>query len=139
MGKHVKVEYDCKELRETIKQKGITQREFANMVGVTENTIAHVLGGFRKPSVTLNKMICVVLGVPEDEFFIKPEPPKPELFAEEVAVDNTAVTAVNEATDKLLVYLERMERKQDRQEMLIRSVQNENLKLHQEILKLKAK
>jgi len=137
MGKHVKSGFDGEKLKAVIKQKGIAQKELANMVGVTECTLSHVLAGVRKPSVTLNKMICVMLEVPEDEFLVKPEPPKPEPPTE--PVQDNAVTAVHESTDKLIVQLDRMERKQDRIEMLIRSVQNENLKLHQEILKLKAK
>lgn len=139
MGKHIKAEYDCQKLRETIKQKGFTQEEFANMVGCSVGAIACTTSGKRNPSVTLNKMMCLLLEAPEDEFIIKPEPPKPEPPTEPVQDNTAAVTAVHESTDKLIAKLDRMERKQDRLEMLIRSVQNENLKLHQEILKLKAK
>lgn len=135
MRKHVKAEFDGEKLKAVIKQKGLTQKDFAEMAGVTVGTLSHVLGGIRKPSVTLNKVICLTLGVPEDEFLVEPEPPKPE--PPEQTQDSTAVAAVNESTDKLIVQLDRMERKLDRLEMLIRSVQNENLALRQALIKRK--
>lgn len=135
MGKHVKAEFDGEKLKAVIKQKGLTQKGFAEMAGVTASTLSHVLVGTRKPSVTLNKVMCLTLGVPEDEFIIKPEPPKPE---QEEQIPDKQIE-LDRIIDRLAVQLDRMERKQDRLEMLVRSVQNENLKLHQEILKLKVK
>lgn len=133
MGKHINAEFDGRKLKVALKQKGIKQEEFAKIVGVTQGTMSKIVTGERKPSVTLNKVMCLLLGVPEDTFLIKPEPPKPEPLPKQ-AQDNHALA---EATDKLIVYLERIERKQDRLEMLVRSVQNENLALRQELLKRK--
>lgn len=134
-GKHLNCEFDGNKLKLLLKQRGLTQTGFANMLGITSSTINSYLTGHKKPSVSLNKLICISLDVPENEFLIESEPPKPEPLTEPVQ-DNHAL---EEAVDKLTVYLERIERKQDRLEMLIRSVQNENLKLHQTLLKLKTK
>lgn len=132
MGKHINCDFDGAKLNAVIREKGLSQKDVAEMAGVSLSGLAHILCGDKKPSVTLNKVICMSFGVPEDTFLVKPEPPKPEPPSEP-AQDNR----IEEATDKLIVFLERIERKQDRLEMLVRSVQNENLALRQELLKRK--
>lgn len=136
-GKHLNCEFDSNKLKLLLKQRGLTQNGFANMLGITSSTVNNYLTGRKKPSVSLNKLICISLDVPENEFLIESEPPKPEPPTEPVPDNTAAMTAVNEATDKLIVQLDRMERKLDRLEMLVRSVQNENLALRQELLKRK--
>lgn len=134
-GKHLNCEFDSNKLKLLLKQRGLTQNGFANMLGITSSAISNYLTGRKKPSVSLNKLICISLDVPENEFLIESEPPKPEPPTEPVYDNHT----LEEATDKLIVFLERIERKQDRLEMLVRSVQNENIALRQELLKAKAK
>lgn len=124
---------NVQKLGDAITAKGYSRHDFAVAAGISEATLYKVLNGKHQPSVVLSKMMCLLLGVPEDTFLVKSEPPKPEPPTEQ-AQDNHAL---EEAVDKLIVYLERIERKQDRLEMLVRSVQNENLALRQELLKRK--
>ena len=50
-----------------LKEKGISQTELAENVGVAQAMISYIVKGFKAPSVTLLKRISDYLGVTMDE------------------------------------------------------------------------
>lgn len=51
------------------KEKGLTQAELAQLLGITQRMVAAVEAGERRPSVDLAKRIGQVLDIPWMEFF----------------------------------------------------------------------
>ncbi|MBR1527770.1 MAG: helix-turn-helix transcriptional regulator [Oscillospiraceae bacterium] len=126
-GKSLDGVFDYKKLISFRREKKITQSELADRIGASVSTLSKIEKGGRSPGMSLNKLICIVLDVPEDTFIIKNVPPKPELAA---PIQDTQLSRIE-------VQLDRMERKTDRIEMIVRSIQNENIVLRQELLKRK--
>ena len=58
-------------IKELIKEKGYTQQEFADTLGITRVTLAHIIGG--KPSYTTLERIADALQVPVWQLLVAPE------------------------------------------------------------------
>ena len=58
-------------IRELIKEKGYTQQEFAELLGMTRVGLAHLIGG--KPSYTTLERIADALQVPVWQLLVAPE------------------------------------------------------------------
>lgn len=56
-------------LKGLIKHKGITQKEFANAIGVQEAAISKWLSGMQIPQVELYDTICDYFGISLDQLF----------------------------------------------------------------------
>lgn len=56
-----------KKIKLLLKEKGISQTELAENVGVSQAMISYIVKGFKAPSVTLLKRISDYLGVKMDE------------------------------------------------------------------------
>lgn len=56
-----------KKIKLLLKEKGISQTELAENVGVSQAMISYIVKGFKVPSVTLLKRISDYLGVTMDE------------------------------------------------------------------------
>lgn len=56
-------------LKVLIKHKGITQKEFANAIGVQEAAISKWLSGMQIPQVELYDTICDYFGISLDQLF----------------------------------------------------------------------
>ncbi len=56
-------------LKVLIKHKGITQKEFANAIGVQEAAISKWLRGMQIPQVELYDTICDYFGISLDQLF----------------------------------------------------------------------
>jgi transcriptional regulator with XRE-family HTH domain len=57
-------------IRELIKEKGYTQQEFADILGITRVGLAHLISG--KPSYTTLERIAEVLQVPVWQLLVAP-------------------------------------------------------------------
>lgn len=55
-------------LRQRRKLQGRERADFADLIGVSAGYVSHLENGIRKPSPTVFKRICEVLGVPEGEW-----------------------------------------------------------------------
>ena len=60
-------------IRERRRAMGLTQREFAEKLYVTESAVSKWGRGMSYPDVTLLRDICAVLGVPEQELLAASE------------------------------------------------------------------
>lgn len=55
-------------LKEFREQKGLSQTELANRVGLKQTTISQYENGFRRPNLFIAKKIADVLGMSLDDF-----------------------------------------------------------------------
>lgn len=56
-------------LKEFRKQKGLSQTELANRVGLKQTTISQYENGFRRPNLHMAKKLADALGMSLDDFF----------------------------------------------------------------------
>ena len=57
------------DLKKARTDKGITQQELADKIGVVRQTISNIECGFTRPSVEVAKLISAELGIDWTEFF----------------------------------------------------------------------
>ena len=56
-------------IAQVLHARGITNRDLAERLGITENWLGQVVNGRKEPSVALARLIAYELGVPENELF----------------------------------------------------------------------
>lgn len=80
-------------IKELIKEKGYTQQEFADILGITRVTLAHVISG--KPSYTTLERIAGALQVPVWQLLVAPEDVQGDDFCAFVRYKGKHYTADN--------------------------------------------
>lgn len=60
-----------KKIKNLMKEKGLTEKELAQTIGVSQAMMSYVIGGLREPNVATLVRIARVLDVPVDELIVK--------------------------------------------------------------------
>lgn len=81
-------------IKELIKEKGYTQQEFAEILGITRVTLAHIISG--KPSYTTLERIADALQVPVWQLLVAPKEVRGDDFCAFIRYNGVSYTANTE-------------------------------------------